>query len=303
MMQSKIRRRYENTPGWLKFLLLFVAALIVPVGLTWCLGLVVSSQSNDVRMQTVSILFGAVIQYLSAALVVGTLFYAASSYRRDERRHQERRYDALMTGLFSEHLATRLVHIDSLSDWINDNPSYWSKTDRQLVRLIGYRASQGGFVRNGKQTPQHDAVIAPDIAAALVLLGKRRNRPYMEARRIDLSRLCFPEIKLTNVDLRNIKLSGANFDGATFVDVRLDDVLLVGTSFRQLQASNTSFRRATAWGADFSNATFYAPEWEGLKCDGAMWAGAEVGGEAVDLARLRPILDLSPRTDSMIHIS
>lgn len=268
-----------------------VAAITLIVGLSlWSLASwMVSNQSTDIRAQSISTLFGALIQYISAAIVGGTFWYIVKGYGQDKERHgkeekqrQYEEYHELIKQLYSsERLPLRMSVLRSLKRWIVVNDSYWSKLDAELVEFIKDRAEEVGLDRQ----PPPDARVPRDIAAALSLLGKRNDRPHVDALKIKLSALNFPGLTLADADLSGVDLTDTVFDNATFDWVILDGADLTNFSLRNSTVVNTKLSGANASNADFSGTKFHLVDWDGLQAKGAIWAGSNVNPDELPIDR------------------
>jgi uncharacterized protein YjbI with pentapeptide repeats len=204
-------------------------------------------------------------------------------------------------------------------------------SDRVVVRLGGIYALEGvmnnseqyhkpvlealsAFVRDGTRDATGDGPPAPDIQAALTVIGRRsagaglvgefRNLvnlvnahiPKADLRRADLSRADLSRADLSRANLSSADLSDAILYGATLTGATLgrDDL---GRGFPFLPGADLS--RAILRRANLSGAYLYSANLDGANLDGANLDGAMVSQAALDQAcgidvKLDPGLTLKP---------
>jgi hypothetical protein len=167
-----------------------------------------------------------------------------------------------------------------------------SMDDRPQVQYI-----LGAFVRghapwhanapNGQEHPTCDVdltlpwlyVRAPDVQAAINVLGRRRSSP--EALRLYLSRVDLRSVNLNKANLANAAIRHTNMARAWLVDATFDGAELQETDLRQAKAIRTRFVNAILCGAYLEGADL-----NGADLSGADLRGADMRAHHLDQARL-----------------
>jgi hypothetical protein len=227
---------------------------------------------------------------LASAIAAGALIgagFTARTYFLSRRSHFTDRYAKAVAQLASDKLTERLGGIFALEHLMRES----DRDHETIVELLA------AFIR--EQAPRdhtQEAVDetgelpwpANDVQAALVVLGRRPERP-------ERYRISLVGASLDRVDLSGGRFARAVFDlaslrGALLVGANLDGALLRQAHLTWADLSEASLVRADLSGARLDNAWFFASRLQladltGAKLHGALLAGGRFEVDAVMATR------------------
>ncbi len=211
--------------------------------------------------------------YGSLAQTVGAFFFFVTAYlswrnvRAAEEKQVTERFGKAVEQLGSDKLEVQLGGIYALERIAKD-----SEKDHWIIMEV-----LASFVRSRSVAPNVDGqlptAIAPNVQAALTVLGRRETRYDPPDKTIylaktncphaDLSLANLAAVDFTNASLPGIQLIGANLedaflDGALLTDAALDSANLHCARLVGANLSSTSLIGANLSEANLSNANFSA---------------------------------------------
>ncbi|WP_308406037.1 pentapeptide repeat-containing protein [Streptomyces naphthomycinicus] len=135
--------------------------------------------------------------------------------------------------------------------------------------------------------PEPSAEKAPDIQAALSVLGQR-DPAHDGERPIDLRGVRLADVDLRGADLRGVKLTGAVLPHGSLADTDLSGADLRGVSFRGTDLTGADLADAYLYQADLREADL-----TGADLRGANPAAADLTGAAVEAVRVTDTTDFA----------
>jgi uncharacterized protein YjbI with pentapeptide repeats len=278
--QDSRAMEWRARPWWLWVLagLIALAALAAIILLVWKLPLLlygdVSKASPDARLQAASGFRTALVAGLAGLAALGSLAIATRTYRLTQQGQITDRYTKAIEQLGSDKQDMRLGGIYALERIANDSPP-----DRATIEEVLTAFVRGHAPWPPRSPGQPDKDItpadlqplrswAPDVQAALTVLGRRRpptgqpQRLLLDAtdlrhaylRDADLRDAIFTGARLQGADLRNARLQHAYFRDAILQRADLSGAQLQDGLFHHAQLQKAQLWRAQLQGAEFLDA-------------------------------------------------
>ncbi|SRR6266540_35569 len=191
------------------------------------------------------------------------------------------RFTRAIDQLGSSRTETRIGGIYGLEQIAQQAPDNRLAVTEVLVAYLHRRATRppprrtkpGDFVLGPIWTL---AYRAPDIQAALTVLGRRHQEPADPL--LDLSNLDLGVADLHGADLHGADLGHADLHGANLVGAHLDGAVLRGANLEQVQLRGADLHGADLYGADLEKAGLRSADLRSASLRGADLYGADLDG-------------------------
>jgi hypothetical protein len=173
-----------------------------------------------------------------------------------------------------------------------------SKDDRATIAeiLTAYVRGHAGWSRPPEGANPSDAarvelaelrVRAPDIQAAMTVLGRRAPAPGSTDQPLLLARTDLRRADLTDAHLKGTDLASAHLEGALLGGADLEQANLGGADLEQARLGGANLKQARLRGADLEGAFLRGADLEGADL-GAHLEGADLRGAHLGGARATP---------------
>src|SRR6266508_3424897 len=271
--------------GLAALVVILACVLVIPQWLVhWQLGATASSLSpadkakaiNDVRATLLQGIGGAVI-LLGAYFTYRQLQTGREQLQIAQQGQVTERFTRAIDQLGHAELDVRLGGIYALERIANDSPD-----DRTAIAEVLTAFVRGHAPWPPKLAGQHRAeapiaqvpelqVRAPDVQAALTVLGRRQPLPRLRGR-LDLEATDLRKARLGDADLKGVSLSSAN----------LQEALLDGANLQRAILDQAQLQAAILDGTDLQGAHL-----EYARLQGASLNRANLKGANLDMAQLQ----------------
>jgi len=274
------RSRRGRIGGWtLAAILALAAATIYGVALWRAPGWMHATTAQDrynARVLVISV---------GGAIVVGTgLLYTARNYRLSRRGQVTDRFTTALERLGSSELYVRIGGVHALEHVMRDSADHHDDVIEVLTKFTRDRTPrrarpadrQGWMHPVTGSVPDLPAEPAPDIQAALTVVGHRPHRP--ERQLIDLTSLHLTGAQLDNAYLPGANLTGADISRAQLAAAWLEGAALDGANLTGAYLVFANLTGAKLVGADLTGAKLEGAFLRGAKLEGAFLRGAHLAG-------------------------
>ena len=235
------------------------AFVLIVLGLQFIAVRLVGSQSPDVS-KSVSDVRISLIQLLGGIGVLGGFIYTVRTYALSRDTHRAERFsDAIVSLGNADSASVRTGGIYTMSLLVGEDSRYWTPTEEILC----------GFVREGPKA----ATAAPDVSAAIRVLGSRLGREHRKGRALDLRGAWLEGANMVGLDLSRALLSQANLNEAD-----LTDAILRGTQFIEAKLKGVVFAGAKMNSANLTDADLTGAEFLNADLDSVDLTRARVAG-------------------------
>lgn len=210
--------------------------------------------ANDARTSLAAV--------LSAAGLVGTLFFAARTFMLSRTGQNTDRYQAGIRQLGDDCPTVRIGGIYALEKLAKDVDWTRQTISDVLVSFVYQNTSKP--LRGHQSHPKVWPQLPPaDVQAALTVLGRRTRRTPL--RPLNLSGLTLTGADLRRARLEGVQLERTQLERANFTDAslhlavlrnaRLADAILSNANLSDADLTDADLRNATLYRTDFANAT------------------------------------------------
>jgi hypothetical protein len=223
---------------------------------------------NDVRTTGVQLVGGVIL----ALGTVATAWNALSAWRVSHEGQITERFTRAVEQLASPAPDIRLGGIYALERLARD-----SKRDHSPIMhvLTTYLREHTRWPRKGAPADERPA---PDVQAAITVLGRRKVAHDSEGMRLDLSGIDLELADLIGADLRRANLAETNLKGALLDNATLDDANLTNAVLANARAPAASMRRANLTGANLERASLPSADLRAARFADASLRGANLTG-------------------------
>jgi Pentapeptide repeats (8 copies) len=256
-------------------LIVLLILLIGPVA-SWIGGDVVSTLSGKDRAEAINSMRITLLQGAAGVIAIMALTFTARTYLLTREGHITDRFTKAIDQLASDKLAQRLGGVFALERIMRDSARDHAAVVSVLAAFIKVQSqATGEGARSSTGRP------GADVQAALIILGRRPERPKDEIDRLrlskaDLQRTVARNANLDGATLRYATLSGIHWQGASLIEATL-----TGSNLKEAHLRNADLRFA-----DLENANLVAARLHGARLDYAKLKGASLAKAILDGAHL-----------------
>jgi hypothetical protein len=287
----------------------------------WELGSRVHALSPSDLAKAINDVRATLLQGIGGVIVLLGVYFAYRQLQVNREGQITERFTRAVDQLGHAEADVRLGGIYALERIANDSPGDRATIAEVLTAFVRGHASwpasppSGPPISSGTEWPVEILELqarAPDVQAAMVVLGRRRLPPG-GPHRLNLVRVDLRNVRLESAELRQVEMFGANLLGAELTGANLQDadlrsVDLLGANLpcanlRGAELCNARLKRAELYGASLQAADLTRADLEdaylcdadlrrahllGARLEGANLLGTKLQGAHADAATAWP---------------
>jgi hypothetical protein len=214
------------------------------------------------------------VLFVGGGVLLAGFYLTLDKLRATLESHLSVRFTQAIAQLASDKPEIRLGGIYALERIARSSEKdYWP-----IMEILTTFVRERAPARKGQPLKEPHPRLAPDIQAALDVLGRRR-QGYKDGER--------QRLDLRGTDLRRANLAGAKFGGAILSEVHLEGATLTGIHLEEAILRETRLDHATLTEAKLQGASLLNARLDGSTLQAANLREAYAGGARFDEADLR----------------
>jgi uncharacterized protein YjbI with pentapeptide repeats len=229
----------------------------------------------------------------AVATAIGAIWSRLQQRQIAERQRQiTERFSLAIDRLGSDKADVRLDATYVLESIARNSPTDRATIDEILTAFVRLYSPwpprlPGQYIAGAplEQLPELE-VRAPDVQAALTVIGRNEPSPTGQARRLDLHSVDLRKADLSGAYVQHANLAGAQLEGANLADAQLQDSILAGAQLQDANLVGAQLQRANLASAQLQRANLRYAQLHDVDLERAQLQDANLAGAQLQNAFL-----------------